>query len=59
MTLKEQIILLSSGRMRLGICMGLFDRAEKWESYLKAAVLFCAYDELLKKKIKEFRRKNK
>jgi hypothetical protein len=50
---KEAILRLSSGRTHLGILMDFFDRFENWESYLKAAVLFHAYDELLKAKLKE------
>jgi hypothetical protein len=53
MTLDEQIMRLSAGRMHLGWFMDWFDQDEKWESYLRCAVLFHAYDELLKKKMKE------
>lgn len=53
MTYQEQIMRLSSGRAHLGTLMGWFDLFEDWENYLKACVIFHAYDELLSAKLKE------
>jgi hypothetical protein len=53
MNRKERILRLSAGRFHLGILMDWFDAFEDWENYLKAGVIFHAYDKLLKEQLKE------
>lgn len=53
MTRNEQIMRLSASRAHLGTLMDWFEHFENWEQYFKCCCLFHAYDELLKKKLKE------
>lgn len=55
MTRAEQIMRLSAGRAHLGTLMDWFEFCEDWKNYFEACCMFCAYDELLKAKMKETR----